>query len=200
MPGLVKPAAFNFGPPIGLVELESKPFGFGNCDTIRKRIDNAHLPMNGSKATIEVEWTMVSIGSKKPLEIEGIPYDVKIMLTPGLRSTGRMEITRNDQHGVVCGTFTSSIFVKFSAVFINRKDPNKSMVVSSYVIMFTKDPGKWSVKPYREDLYRVSSANYPEEISNIHESLRPNTYDFYQVGALFEGEVEAGGMLSAAVR
>jgi hypothetical protein len=192
--GKITPSAFDFGQAIGVIEFEGKPFGFGNCDTIRKRNENAYLPVNGAKTTIEIEWTLVSIGSKKPVELQGDMYDVKVMLTPGLRSLGKMDMTRDDNKDIIGGTFFSSVLVRFTALFVNKNDSAKTFAVNSQVLMDTKKTGYWSTKPHKEKFYKVDSASNPPEISNFTENLLPDMYNFFQTGALFEGAINRGGM------
>ncbi len=192
-------AAFDFGTAIGLVELEGKPFGFGNTDTIRKRLAHAHLPRNGSLATIPIEWSLVSIGSKTPVTVQGRLFDVFVRLTPGLRSLGEMTLTRDDgPDGTVRGTFTASVLLLFSATFIASDDSSITMAKHSSVVMATNEPGTWATTPHRK-IYTVPDSEAPAEVANVHMTRAPDTFDFYQQGGIFEGKSNRGGMITSAV-
>jgi hypothetical protein len=196
--GPITPSAFPF-PGIGIVEFESKPPGPTNTDTIRKRLESVHLPYPGARQSIEIEWTLVSIGSKAPVTIGEKRFDVMVGLTPGKRSLGRMEVIRSSVPTELGGIFYSSVLVLFNATFTNIDDPSETMAVEDQVLMSTNNPGHWGVQPHQPSIRLLSDKTVASGDANLHEDLRPNMHDFYQLGGVFEGQPMRGGMISNAV-
>lgn len=194
----ITPSAFEF-PELGVVEFEGKPAGPGNTDTIRKRLEHVHLPYPGARHSIAIEWTLVSIGSKSPVQIGGKKFDVMVTLTPGKRSLGRMEVIRSEDPMAQGGIFYSSVLVLFTATFANVDDPKDKMEVEDHVVMSTNQPGRWGVQPHRADVRIFSDKDVGTDLANRHEGLRPQMFDFFQLGGVFEGQPMRGGMVSNSI-
>lgn len=194
----ITPSAFPF-PGIGVVELESKPPGTTNTDTIRKRLEPIHLPYPGAVHSINIEWTLVSIGSKAPVSMGDKKFNVMIELTPGKRSLGKMEVLRSSNSSDLGGTFYTSVLVLFTATFTNIQDLNEKITFEDQVLMSTNKPGKWGVQPHHSGIRMLSDKDVASADANRHEELRPDMYDFYQLGAVFEGQPMRGGMAASAV-
>lgn len=177
----ITPSAFDF-PNIGLVEFEGKPPAPDRADTIRQRLEPIHLPYPSASHSIAIEWTLVSIGSKKPVSFGGKSYDVLVSLTPGKRSLGRMEVIRSNVPTELGGIFYSSVLVLFTAKFTNVLDPSDVLNVEDQVLMSTNTPGRWGVQPHRVDIRIYSDKDVPADKANYHADLRPDMYDFYQLG------------------
>ena len=196
--GPIAPAAFEF-PNIGVVEFEGKPVGPGNTDTVRKRLEPIHLPYPGAAHAIKIEWTVVSIGSRVPVELNGKKYHVSVKLTPGKRSLGRMEVLRSNDSTVQGGIFYSSVHILCTATFVGVDNPQDTMSIDDEVLMATNQAGRWGVQPHRADARILSDQAVRPEDANQHANLRPDMYDFYQLGGVFEGQPQRGGMVSMGI-
>lgn len=102
---------FDFGGPIGLVQLEGNPNPGAPFDTVVRRLEDADIggPGEGGPpaATIQIELVALSLKSVAPVTIGGGQYDLFIDLSPTSPSVGQMVIRHewNDHAGPLVPTF-----------------------------------------------------------------------------------------------
>ena len=99
---------FDFGGPIGIVELMGVPLGGGKTDTIVERKEDCTF-VAGS-CHIDIEMTALSLASIDPVNVGGFNYDVWVTPFDPDPSLGEMWI--NDD-----GTFQTVLDVHFETVF-----------------------------------------------------------------------------------
>lgn len=188
-------ASYDFGGEIGIVNLQMKPVGPGNTNTIRKRLENAYLPEPGSSDSIPIEIVLISTENVEPFKIDGRDYNLFLRTTPGSRSFGKMRITRDskseEESGTFGGSFTSSVLCYFIADFTPAVGAEGSFSVSSSIVLETQIPGTWSSRPPSEAI--IVAGDLKNTSANFHTGSPPDTSDFYIVGSVFDGQADRGG-------
>lgn len=153
---------FDFGGPIGRVDLEGRPIGPGNTDTVVQRQADAMLPSVGSSDTIPIELVALSLQSVAPVNIGGSFFDVFVTLTPMTHSTGMATITHEfADNGTPApeGTFTSFFDVFFDASFNPVSGPGAFVVPGSLQLQTAK-PASWSHEPEPGFIVPPGSSNF----------------------------------------
>jgi len=186
---------FDFGGPIGVVDLQSRPFGagnpppagyptsgLGNTDTIVQRNGNGIIPVQDtaapSSATVPIQMVGLSLQNIVPLNIGGTPFDVIIHLTPGTTSPGEITITHNfldNGSPDPEGTFTSRFFhVLFTANFTPRTSGSAFSIDGDLPLTGN---GSWSHEPPFDAV--LVTAPPDSQIANVHTPLPPGFRDFF---------------------
>jgi len=176
------PFSHDFGGPIGVVQLEGKPIGPGNTDTIVKRM----LPVIPTDP-IPIEIVALSLHSVNPINIGGSFFDVFVTINkvglPGLPqpdvllpSTGQIMITGHDDVSGG-GTFDSFFDVFFDVTLVpTGGDPNDPHQIAQHMdlgpLHLTNTGAPWS---------HTAPPNYPMDPS-------------YPSGDFFPGPIPHQGM------
>jgi hypothetical protein len=194
-------AQYDFGGDIGVVPLRMDPVGPGNTNTIRKRLENAHLPTPTSRDSVPFEVVLISTVSERPFEVQGRLCDLRLRTTPGKRSLGKLTLWRDKEveakQGVPGGFFASAILAYFIADFIPVDDPSARFPMSASIVLETQEPGEWSTQPADHAVRVVGPVD--SNLANVHTALPDGCYDFHMVGSVFDGaSLLAGGHTAAA--
>jgi hypothetical protein len=155
---------YDFGPPIGELLFQGRPFGPGNTDTIYRRLEDAVLPRLGSSATVPIEMVKVGLESIQPLSIEGRLYDVSIYLTPGKRSTGEMRIVMHapdDGTSGSHGTYDTNVAIFFTAEMSPQDGKSEPIKREADIFIQSTAHGRWSLNPAARSVFVLQPQELP---------------------------------------
>jgi hypothetical protein len=196
-------ASFDFGPPVGSVQLRGRPIGTSkNIHSVRQRLEDAHLPFPGSVATIPFEILSISLESLGAINVEGRDFNVFVHSTIGKRSVGILTLSRSQSDQDIGGAFFYSVQTFFTADFTPIDGGAGAFDVSSSLILGTEQPGTWSSEPAAHKLL-IKGAMGDLRV-NHHIDRVPGVIDFHLVDRVFEGRSATatlparGGMVSLA--
>jgi hypothetical protein len=188
-------AKYDFGGDIGVVPLRMDPVGPGNANTIRQRLENAHLPTLSSRDTVPFEVVLISTVSEAPFDMGGQLCDLRLRTTPGRRSIGKLALWRDaeieSKHGGPGGYFTSAVVAYFIADFLPVENPAARFSVSASIILETLEPGEWTVNPEPEAIRVIGPLGSKQ--ANTHTALPDGGFDFHIVGSVYDGATEGRG-------
>lgn len=186
------PRTFFDFPGIGEVDLEGRPIGPGNTDTIVQRQADAILPTVGSSDTIPIEMVALSLQSIDPVNVGGSFFDVFVHLTPGTSSVGEMTINHEfaDDGTAPEGTFTS-FFDLFFTVDLTPTGGGAPLS-QDFVSRLVSDPAFWSHEP---SLNAVLVSGLPgDQAANLHSPLPVGFNDFFVFGIVDERHLAFPGL------
>jgi hypothetical protein len=198
---------FDFGGPIGVVDLQGRPFGAGNpapagypasglanTDTVVQRQANASLPVQNtaspSSATVPIQMVGLSLQNVIPVNVGGSFFDVFVHLTPGTSSLGTMTITHNFlDNGTPApeGNFTSFFDVFFTADFTPRLGGSPFSISGDLPLTGN---GSWSHEP-PPGVVLVTGAP-GNQMANLHTPLPAGFNDFFPTGIISESHPGQG--------
>lgn len=140
---------YDFGGPIGMLQLGGLPIGPGFTDTIVQRKADCLLPNLGSSCTIPIEMTALSLKSINSVNIGGNLFDIFVTLDNNQASTGSMTINHEfADNGTPApeGTFSSVLNVNFKAsIQAVGGGPVVQTIFDS--LQLTLDKAFWSHEP-----------------------------------------------------
>jgi len=176
---------FNFGAPIGIVDLIGKPIGPGLTDTIIQR--QADAVINGGPAPIMI--TNLSLQGTAPVNIGGSFFDVFVTLDPAhlAQDTGTIAIMGT----TAGGTFNSTLDVFFEAQFTPLGGGPPIDIFNNLTLSQTG--AAWGPTPAPGDVIVTGNDTLPsEQLANLHTVLDPNEVDFFVTPPLIEQEAGLG--------
>ncbi len=152
----------SFGGTPLLIELQSLPDGPGDTDLVIARKAPANPPI-GSTELVPVEVVALSLQSAKPIELDGILFDVNVTETSSdLSGFGELTIFRADADG---GTFSGEVPLHLQVLFteVGQSSPERVVEVSTEISL----QGQWSQEPAPNDAHNSEFPADGFHITNV---------------------------------
>ncbi len=160
---------FNFGGPIGIVDLMGRPIGPGSTDTIVQR--QADAVINGNPIPIQI--VALSMENTAPVNIGGSFFDVFVTLDPAnlSRDVGNISVMGS----LGGGTFNSFFDVFFDAHFVPIGGGQPFDIFNG--ITLSQSGASWSPTPPPSAVQVFGP--FGDQYANTHTNLPSNFVDFW---------------------
>jgi len=169
----------------------------GGADTIIERVSDIELPDTiGVTATLQVQFTLLSLMSAAPVNIGGSFFDVFVHLTPNTTSGGSITLTQTALEGSGItpeGTFTSNLTVFFTADFVQagvvQPCPISTCLFPAVNLHTNPDqPGMWrDPDDGGTFVFRIVDEFEGELGASLHRATQiPEPFSYFTVGLEFQ--------------
>ncbi len=134
--------SFDFGFPIGVVELEGNPIGPGNADTIIQRLQGTGPFNQGETRTIDIELVALSLQSVAPVPIGPQLLHVDVIAGSQLGLPAALGQMTFDHTNLVFGDYDYAIPIVFEVTITDLLNPTS--VVSTLEPTSYSGSGVWN--------------------------------------------------------